>query len=280
MKRFFAVGIVALGCASVAVPAVAQYSNAPTQAPNLVAIHFDEDNAGQPQASTPAGSHNLDPSSLPGSSNVGVPQKPVETIIANSNPVDRIIANATQANPAIMPVSPSNSYFAPNYYPSGMVPNAFVDYLGRQSCAIGLWDNYGAEQAARCALHNDRISGARRSHCGHCGQTPGVGYHAFNGLCQPSGCRHGHAVCAQTAPVNRYRTPGVANSAAQASSYAQTSAESNLVPSNTNDLPEHSILMEAQVPSIPVSTSSPTEIDLNSDESDKVALVGPGNLYR
>lgn len=105
-------------------------------------------------------------------------------------------------------VSQGSNYFPPIDWSSGLhrTPNPTADYMLRQYCVDGLWDNFAAERAQQCARQMERIYGGHR-HCGGC---------AAQQPCQVAGgcSMHGHQ------QVNRYRQmPGNFNGCANCAAF-------------------------------------------------------------
>lgn len=147
-----------------------------------------------------------------------------------SSPADAII-NGAQAT----------GYFAPIDWSSAarQTPNPTADYMMRQWCVDGLWDNHAAEMALQCARQSQRIYGGHH-HCGQCRVQPGC----QNGACQQahvaapvrsSGCAH----CASTAP----RQPA-------GQQFAQQYAGPNGRPMPISMLPPPAAVAPAQAPAI------------------------------
>ncbi|MFO0943632.1 MAG: hypothetical protein U0930_23090 [Pirellulales bacterium] len=123
----------------------------------------------------------------------------------NSSPADIIIAGAKAVNAG---------YFPPIDWASAghRTPNPTADYMLREYCVDGLWDNYAAERAQQCARQMERIYGGHR-HCGSCGVQP---------ACQSCGVGCGTG---QSRPViNRYRTNGSCTGCAQCTGQATPAA--------------------------------------------------------
>lgn len=205
---------VAISCCGLSSFASAQYSRSaglPTPAPGLYLGQTDETE--QPQAQVDASASNGEQTEkrspfdfLSNDANSVTPSdaaslqydsSPAANVgngksvgRRNSSPADTIIAGAKAVNA---------SYFPPIDWASAghRTPNPTADYMCREYCVDGLWDNYAAERAQICARQWERIYGGHR-HCGSCGVQAG---------CQT--CGTGCATAGQGRPViNRYRTSG------------------------------------------------------------------------
>ncbi|MCR9293492.1 MAG: hypothetical protein NXI32_12285 [bacterium] len=116
---------------------------------------------------------------------------PVRTNLPKNSVVDTMVNDDTVAsipNAALQPVDWC--------YGQMRAPNHVADYLMRQECVNGLWDNYPAQRAAECAHMWKHLTAKKKCRCGHgcntaCGSCPTNRYVSEN--CDS--CTH----CAATA---------------------------------------------------------------------------------
>ena len=157
-----------------------------------------------------------------------------------SSPADAIISGAQ-----------ATGYFAPIDWSSAarQTPNPTADYMMREWCVDGLWNNHSAEMALQCARQSQRIYGGHH-HCGQCRVQPG--YHhggCQNGACQNGACQQAHVA----APV---RSSGCAHCASTAPrqpagpQFAQQYAGPNGRPMPISMLPPPAAVAPAQAPAM------------------------------
>lgn len=117
-----------------------------------------------------------------------------------SSPADAIISGAQ-----------ATGYFAPIDWSSAarQTPNPTADYMMRQWCVDGLWDNHAAEMSLQCARQSQRIYGGHH-HCGQCRVQPGY----YQGGCHSNACQGG--ACQQAHVAAPVRSSGCAHCASAA----------------------------------------------------------------
>lgn len=124
-----------------------------------------------------------------------MPQAIEEKSEENTTPVGRHHRSAPAGGTVQVAPVHNHNYAPPVDYASHQrrTPNLVANYMSREWCVDGLWDNYSAERAAQCARQAEIIAG--RQHCGHCGSAGACGQPA----CEQPSCQP---------VINRYRQQG------------------------------------------------------------------------
>ncbi len=260
---------VAISCCGIVSFSSAQYSQptgAPTPAPTLHLVQSEDATSQQLGESNEARS--TDSSSKPSPfdffpSDRANPVQQSESaslqsdvVIEDSEPATKAVGRRHHASsPADAIISGANAigYFAPIDWASAarQTPNPTADYMMREWCVDGLWDNHANEIALQCARQSQRIYGGYH-HCGQCGVQPGyyqggfpqAGCHqggCLRGGFQQGGCQHG--ACSQAQFAAPVRSSGCAHCASTTprqpvgTQFAQQYAGPNGRPMPVNMLP-------------------------------------------
>lgn len=253
---------VAISCCGFVSFSSAQYSQptgAPTPAPTLHLVQSEDVTNQQPGESSEGRA--TDSSSKPSPfdffpSDRANPVQQSESassqsdvVIEDSEPATKAVGRRHHASsPADAIISGANAtnYFAPADWSSTVrqTPNPTADYMMREWCVNGLWDNHPAEMALQCARQSRLIYGGHH-HCGQCRVPAGC----QNGSCQSGAYHQAHAV----APV---RSSGCANCASTAprqptgTQFAQQYGAPNGRPMPVSMLPPPPAVAPAQAPAM------------------------------
>lgn len=212
---------VAISCCGFVSFSSAQYSQSigvPTPAPTLQLVQSDDETSQQLGESNEARTTESSSKPSPFDFFPSDRAKPVQQsesaslqsdlVIEESEPATKAVGRRHHAsNPADAIISGANAapgYFAPIDWASAArhTPNPTADYMMREWCVDGLWDNHANEMALECARQSRRIYGGC-NHGGQCGVQPGCYQGGFQHVGRyRGGCQHGACSQAQfAAPV-------------------------------------------------------------------------------